>query len=119
MSDFETILAEARGASTPDSGTPTTDSTPAGSNNAETVTPTPNTSDTTTPNPDPAAGQLEGTVDEKPFNWDELTAQHPDLVPLAKQLQADYTRKTQQLADQRKQFEGVDPESIEGLRALQ
>src|SRR5438552_14027137 len=39
------------------------------------------------------------------FDWTKL---NPDVVPLAKQLQADYTRKTQSLAEQRKAVEGID-----------
>jgi hypothetical protein len=43
---------------------------------------------------------------EQPFNWENIPA---ELVPLAKGFQADYTRKSQELAAQRKQFEGLDP----------
>lgn len=39
------------------------------------------------------------------INPDELIREHPELEPLVKQLQAAFTRKTQGLAEQRRQFE--------------
>lgn len=70
--------------------------------------------------PTPVADTLfEGT----PVNPDELIAQHPELAPLVKQLEGAFTRKTQALAEQRKQFEGLDPavarEAVELYTALQ
>lgn len=47
--------------------------------------------------------------------WDEL---HPDLQSYRKQLQADHTRAQQQLAEQRKAFEGVRPELVGWARQL-
>jgi hypothetical protein len=56
--------------------------------------------------PEPTAAEtslFEGTQ----INPDTLA---PELQPLAKQLQAAFTRKTQELAAQRAQFEGLDPQ---------
>jgi hypothetical protein len=47
----------------------------------------------------------DGQGAESPFNWEQFTAQHPELVPLAKQFQGDYTRKMQELATERQQYE--------------
>lgn len=47
--------------------------------------------------------------------WDEL---HPELQSYRKQLQADHTRAQQQLAEQRKAFEGVRPELVGWARQL-
>ncbi len=46
-----------------------------------------------------AESQPKGSGDElKLTNIQEIEKKHPELVPLAKQLQADYTRKTQEIA---------------------
>jgi len=54
------------------------------------------------------------------FNPDTLS---PELRPGWDQLYADYTRKTQEVAEQRKQFEGLDPavtrEAVDLYQALQ
>lgn len=57
-----------------------------------------------TPAPD-SPPLFEGTQ----VNPDELIAQHPELEPLVKQFQAEWTRKTQGLAEQRKQVEALGP----------
>jgi len=47
-------------------------------------------------------------------NPDELIAQHPELAPFVKQLQGEWTRKTQSLAEQRKELESFgDPQSLQ------
>lgn len=53
--------------------------------------------------PEPVA---QDTFDGGKFNPDTLA---PELQVGWKQLQADYTRKMQEIAEQRKQFEGIDP----------
>ena len=73
-----------------------------------------------------AAGDVSGEPAETPslddaeplFNREQYLAEHPELAPIAKQFQADYTRKMQELAEQRRQFEGVDEQSLSGLRYL-
>jgi len=73
---------------------------------------------------DPASGKFilpDGSLSDTPapvadtplfegVNPDQLIAQHPELAPFVKQLQGEWTRKTQGLAEQRKQFEGLDPQ---------
>jgi hypothetical protein len=55
------------------------------------------------------------TFDSGKFNPDEL----PDeLKPGWKQLQAEWTRKTQALAEERRQYEGIDPEEARQALAL-
>ncbi len=104
---FEDMLVAARAENTPAEGTP------------EPETPASPTSETAPADQDPAEGQpSKAEVEEKPFNWDDLTAKNPELVPLAKQLQADYTKKTQEAAELRKQFEGIDTQAIETIRQL-
>lgn len=56
--------------------------------------------------------------EESPFNWGEFLKNHPDLEPVAKSMQGDYTRKTQELANERKQYEGLTPEEIAEYKAL-
>jgi hypothetical protein len=63
----------------------------------------------------PATGGEEFLGDEK-FDWASLP---PEQVPLARQLQADYTRKTQALAEQRKALEGVDEGSLNWMKQFQ
>jgi hypothetical protein len=67
----------------------------------------------------PAPAQ-EDTFDGGQFNPDQLPA---ELQPGWKQLQAAYTQKTQQLAEERKQFDGIDPaqarEAVQLYESLQ
>lgn len=61
------------------------------------------------------------TATEEPvFNSAEFLRQHPELEPMAKSLQADYTRKMQQIAEQRKQYEQYQgrEEKIQALLQL-
>src|SRR5690242_16598719 len=73
---------------------------------AQTVEPTPSQE------VDSGAAPAEPVDSFTPINPDDL----PDeLKPFAKQLQADYTRKTQQLAEQRKALEALgdtDPQQL-------
>jgi hypothetical protein len=74
---------------------------------------------------DPASGKFilpDGSLSDAPapaadtplfdgsVNPDQLIAEHPELAPFVKQLQGEWTRKTQALAEQRKQFDGLDPQ---------
>jgi hypothetical protein len=89
----------------------------AGDTSSETPAAAPETTATETPEQQPADNAEPATGDEEPlWNRAEFLQAHPELEPLAKQLQADYTRKTQALADQRKALEGVDPADVEWLR---
>jgi len=45
-------------------------------------------------------------------HWEQIIAGDPALSAKAQALVADYTRKMQELAEQRRQFEGVDPAAI-------
>ena len=66
---------------------------------------------------DPEAQAPAADDDAEPsFNREKYLAEHPELAPIAKQFQADYTRKMQELAEQRKQFEGLDESDIAGIR---
>lgn len=67
---------------------------------------------------EPAADTApDATGEEEPlWNRAEFLQQHPELQPLAKQLQADYTRKMQAIAEQRKALEGVDTAAVQWLR---
>jgi hypothetical protein len=66
------------------------------------------------------AEPAQDTFDAGQFNPDTLP---PELQPGWKQLQAAYTQKTQELAEQRRQLEGIDPaqaqEAIQLYQALQ
>lgn len=53
--------------------------------------------------------------DGQPFRWENVP---PELEPLAKQFQADYTRKAQALAEQRKEFE-AQQQALAGFARLQ
>lgn len=56
--------------------------------------------------------------DEWRFNSAEWDSQHPDLAKYRKQLQADYTKAQQQLADQRKAVEGLAEDDVRWLRTV-
>jgi hypothetical protein len=71
--------------------------------------------------PEPVTPDLAAdTFDGGQFNPDTLA---PELQPAWKQLQAAFTRKTQEIALERQQFEGLDPqvarEAVELYSALQ
>lgn len=52
-------------------------------------------------------------------NPDELIAANPELAPLVKQLQGVFTQKTQEVAEQRKQFEQYgEPEAVQSAVEL-
>jgi len=73
---------------------------------------------------DAAIGEVAQDTAEAPLEADEpawdrrVLDDHPELAPAYKQMQADYTRKMQELAEQRRQFEGVDPDTLSGVRYL-
>lgn len=60
------------------------------------------------------------TADSTESSWNiDINTLPDDIKPFAKSLQGDYTRKTQQLADMRKQYESYgDPESVAQAVAL-
>ena len=65
----------------------------------------------------PADTAPDATGEDEPlFNSREFLQQHPELEPYAKQLQADYTRKTQAIAEQRRALEGVDTAAVQWVR---
>lgn len=53
---------------------------------------------------------------EPAFNSAEFLKQHPEMEPWARQMMRDYTQKTQDLAEQRKQFEGLDEGTVAAIR---
>lgn len=81
----------------------------------ETTSPATNTETASEPKPADTGSTPEGaapTGDQWRFNSTEWDDKHPDLKQYRTQLQADYTRAQQALAEQRKSFEGVRPELI-------
>lgn len=76
---------------------------------------TPETPATSEPEAAPAADTADATG-EYDLGFDPADVQgNPEA---AKRMQADYTRKMQALAEQRRQLEGVDPSSLEWVRAF-
>lgn len=75
--------------------------------------------ETTEPEPVGDTAPAATPEDEALFNSAEFLAAHPELTPYAKQLQGDYTKKTQQLAEQRKQFEGMSPDTLAWAKRLE
>ena len=67
-------------------------------------------------NSEPTPISAEPSPEDNPFDWGEVPEQ---LLPLAKKFQGDYTRKTQALAEQRKQFEGLSSDEVAGFKAIQ
>jgi hypothetical protein len=70
-----------------------------------------------TPNADTAPEEAATGEGEWRFNsaeWDRL---HPDLATYRKQLQGDYTRAQQELRERQQAVEGIDPSSLEWVRA--
>ncbi len=59
-----------------------------------------------------------GTEDDWGFDPAEFDQANPQLAPLRKQLQATFTRKAMELAEQRKAIEGIDPNDLQFLRHL-
>jgi hypothetical protein len=60
-------------------------------------------------------GVAQPTEGEPAFRWENVP---PELEPLAKQFQGDYTRKAQELAEQRRAFE-AQQQQVAGFLALQ
>lgn len=63
----------------------------------------------------PAESAPQPTEGETPFRWENVP---PELEGLAKQFQGDYTRKAQELAEQRRAFE-AEQQQVQGFLALQ
>lgn len=83
----------------------------------EPAAPPPSPTDSGAP-ADTAAATGEGAAQpegEQPFRWENVP---PELEPLAKQFQGDYTRKATELAEQRKAFE-AQQQQLAGWSALQ
>lgn len=77
------------------------------------TTPTETSTPADTAAQDAATGESEWRIDSAEFD-----AQHPELAPYRKQLQADFTRRQQELAEQRRQIEGLDEGSIQWVRQV-
>lgn len=60
-----------------------------------------------------ATGEAEWKIDSADFD-----AQHPELAPLRKQLQADYTRKQQEAAERLRLIDGLDEGSVQWMRQV-
>lgn len=63
--------------------------------------------------PDGATGDQEWH-----FNAAEFDQAHPELAPYRKQLQGSFTKAQQELAEQRKAYEGVDPGDVAFLKQV-
>jgi hypothetical protein len=89
-----------------DTAPATPEAAPAAVETTPTETPTPaDTAET------PATGESEWKIDSTDFD-----NQHPELAPYRKQLQADYTRRQQELAEKQRLTEGLDEGSIQWMR---
>lgn len=123
MAESLTEAMNAAEAAGEDTGVPSGTTTPTEAPAATAAeAPRTETQATEAPSETPAQAGEADWLGDPAFDWSRLD---PQVVPLAKQLQADYTRKRQseaeqvrQAQDQLKQFDGLDPGAAQWARQV-